>query len=171
LLQNIGAIDTKGLDLTVGWSGPETSFGTFGVQWVNVFLIDYTEHVPATVGFTQIERDGTERGSPDQAYPEYKFSMIFDWVYGSWSAAFTTRYISDVTESQGGNKLGDKAYNDLQVTWSPEFWRGNAGVTLGINNMFGTKPPGCVSCGLNNFDPTTYEASPQTAYVRLTYEM
>jgi iron complex outermembrane receptor protein len=171
LLQNIGAIETKGLDITLGWRSPETSIGEFGVDFVNVILTDYTEIVPATLGFTRIGRDGTERGSPDQAFPEYKFSLVIDWLRGPWSAAFTTRYISGVTESQGGNKLGNKAYNDLQITWSPAVWEGTAGITLGINNMFGTKPPGCVSCGLNNFDPTTYEAPPQQAYVRLTYEM
>ncbi len=171
LLQNIGAIDTKGLDITVSWRSPDTSFGSFGVRVINAVLTDYTESIPATVGFTQEGRDGTERGSPDQAFPEYKMTAIIDWTFGNWSAAFTTRYISSVRESDAPNTLGNKAYNDIQATWSPEFWKGTAGITLGVNNLFGTKPPGCFSCGLNNFDPTTYDPPGLVIYLRLTYDM
>ncbi len=28
------------------------------------------------------------------------------------------------------------------------------GFALGVNNLFNVKAPGCISCDLNNFDPT-----------------
>jgi iron complex outermembrane receptor protein len=171
LLQNIAAIETQGLDLTLGWRSPETGFGTFGLRWINVFLLDFTEIVPATVGVTEIEREGTERGSPDQAYPEWKFHLVGDWSRGAWSGSWTMRYIKGIDEANDPNELDGRVYNDVQATWRPEFWKGTAGITLGINNLFGTKTPGCVTCGLNNFDPTTYDPPGQIFYARLTYEM
>ncbi|HEU4427251.1 MAG TPA: TonB-dependent receptor [Myxococcota bacterium] len=171
LLQNIASIETKGLDVTLGWRSPDTGFGTFGIQWVNVILTDFTESVPATVGVTNIRREGTERGSPDQAYPEWKFHLIGDWTRGAWSGSWTMRYIKGVDEANDPNQLDGRVYNDIQATWRPEFWKGTAGITLGINNIFGTNAPGCVTCGLNNFDPTTYDAPGQVFYARLTYEM
>jgi len=175
LLQNIAGLDSKGLDITLGWRSPETGLGSFGVQWVHVLLTDFTETVPATVGTDSIERDGTERGGPDQAFPEYKFNMVVDWQRGTWSGAITTRYVSSVRESQDGitlgPKLSNKVYNDIQATWRPEFWKGTAGITFGINNVFGTKTPGCVICAINNLDPTTYDVPGQVFYARLSYEM
>lgn len=171
LLQNIGAIDTKGLDVTLTYRTPETSFGTIGLYWTNTFLLDYTETVPATNGSTAIDREGTERGSPDQTFPKWKSTGTIDWSINSFSASFTGRYIKGVTESQNGNKLGSRFYGDVQATWTPAFLDDRFGLTLGVNNVFDSDPPACISCGLNNFDPTTYDVPGQFGYVRLSYKM
>ena len=91
------------------------SFGTIGLYWSSTFLLDYTETVPATCGSTAIKREGTERGSPDQAFPEFKSTGTIDWSIGDFTAAFTGRYIDGVTESQNGNKLGDRFYGDIRA--------------------------------------------------------
>lgn len=171
LLQNIASIKTKGVDVTLNFRTPETTVGSFGLYWTNTFLLDYTEIVPATVGTTTIEREGTERGSPDQAFPKYKSTGILDWTLGDFNASFTGRYISGVTESQNDNKLKRRFYSDVQVTWTPSMLDQRIGLTLGINNLFDVDPPGCISCGLNNFDPTTYDVPGQFGYVRLSYKM
>ena len=76
-----------------------------------------------------IDRRGTERGSPDQAYPKFKANTTLDWTLGSFNASVTGRYIQHVTESGstpfGGitgnltNVLGSRFYVDAQVNWSP----------------------------------------------------
>jgi iron complex outermembrane receptor protein len=43
--------------------------------------------------------------------------------------------------------------------------------TVGVNNLFDRDPPACISCGLNNFDPTTYDVPGQFGYLRLSYKM
>lgn len=172
LLQNIGAIDTRGIDATITWRGPETAFGSFGLSFNNAILLEYTETVPSTTGSGEIEREGTERGSPDQAFPEYKFTAVLDWQQGDWSTSFTGRYISSVKETQADdNKLGTRFYGDAQVTFSPEALDRKVGLTLGVNNLFDTDPPGCFSCGLNNFDPGTYDVPSRFFYVRLNYRL
>jgi len=42
---------------------------------------------------------------------------------------------------------------------------------LGVNNLFNRPPPACISCGLNNFDPTTYDVPGRYFYARATYKM
>lgn len=170
-LQNIGGIDTDGIDVTLNWRGQPTSAGTFGLSLSQSFLLSFTETIPATAGSAEINREGTERGSPDQAYPEYKLTAILDWTLGEFSASYTGRYISSVEETQADNTLGSRYYSDIQASWFPDALEGKVGVTLGINNLFDEDPPACYSCGLNNFDPTTYDAPGQFGYLRLTYRM
>lgn len=171
LLQNIGSIKTRGVDLTLNFRTPETSVGSFGLYWSNNFLLEYTETVPATNGSTRIEREGTERGSPDQAFPKFKSTAVLDWASDNFNASFTGRYISGVTESQNANKLGRRFYGDVQATWMPAFLDERVSLTVGVNNVFDKDPPGCISCGLNNFDPTTYDVPGRFGYVRLSYKM
>lgn len=171
LLQNIAGIKTEGVDATLTYRTPETGIGVFGLYWTNSFLLDYTLSVPATTGVTRISREGTEQGSPDQAFPKYKSTGILDWSSGDWRASVTGRYISGVTESQNGNKMGSRFYTDVQIGWEPTLWNTRFGLTLGVNNLFNVDPPGCISCGLNNFDPTTYDVPGQFGYARITFKM
>lgn len=174
VLQNIAGISTRGLDVVLSYRTGETGAGTFGLYWANNFLFDYTISIPAVDGVDEISREGTERGSPDQAYPKYKATGTIDWASGDWHASITGRYIDGVVEfadTPDENPMSSKFYTDIQIGWSPSFWDQRFGITLGVNNLFDTQPPGCISCNLNNFDPTTYDVPGQFGYVRLTAKM
>ena len=171
LLQNIAGIDTDGLDVTLSYRTGETGAGTFGLFWSNTFLFNYAVTVPATGGVTKLNREGTEQGSPDQAFPKYKSTAIIDWKLADFGASLTGRYISAVVESQNANKLGRRLYTDLQLTWEPDMLSKRFGFAVGINNLFDKDPPDCISCGLNNFDPTTYDVPGRFGYVRVSYKM
>jgi iron complex outermembrane receptor protein len=173
LLQNIGGIDTRGFDVTLNYRTPEFASGQFGLYLSAVRLLEYTERVPATAGFTTIEREGTERGSPDQAFPKWKGTGIVDWTLGDIGATLTGRYIDGVVESQddGGNRLNSRFYTDVQLRWTPGFLDRRWSVAAGVNNLFDKDPPACITCGLNNFDPTTYDVPGRFGYVRLSYKM
>ena len=45
------------------------------------------------------------------------------------------------------------------------------GFAIGVNNLFNVDPPACISCGLNNMDPTTYDVPGTFFYARATYHM
>ena len=171
LLQNIAGIETDGLDVTLSYRTGETGAGTFGLFWSNTFLFNYAVTVPATGGVTKLNREGTEQGSPDQAFPKYKSTAILDWKLADFGASLTGRYISAVVESQNANKLGRRLYTDLQLTWEPDMFSKRFGFAVGINNLFDKDPPDCISCGLNNFDPTTYDVPGRFGYVRVSYKM
>jgi iron complex outermembrane receptor protein len=170
LLQNIASIETDGLDLILNWRSPEYGAGTFNLLWTNTFLFNYTVTVPATVGFTEIDREGTEQGSPDQAFPKFKSTMILDWTRGQVGASITGRYIDSVVEGNG-NQLNDRLYMDLQLRWNPDWLGEGLGFAIGANNLLGTNPPPCFTCGLNNMDPTTYDVPGTFFYGRVTFRM
>ncbi|MFJ5932299.1 TonB-dependent receptor domain-containing protein [Sphingomonas sp. NPDC092440] len=171
VLLNTGTIRTRGIDATLTLRSAETGAGTFGLSLYGNVLLKYAESVPATMGTTTTNYLGTERGSPDQAYPHFKGTGVFDWSLGPVSASVTGRYIGAVTEIQNGTRLGSRFYTDLQLQFRPTFMDSRFALTLGVNNLFNVNPPGCFSCSLNNYDPTTYDVPGQFGYLRLSYRM
>ena len=71
-LINIGGIKTRAVDLNINWSSPEWGFGRFSLNSYTTFLLEFTEFQPTSGGLAPLSREGTERGSPDQAYPKTK---------------------------------------------------------------------------------------------------
>ncbi|HVI34042.1 TonB-dependent receptor domain-containing protein [Phenylobacterium sp.] len=167
-LINIGGIETSSVDLNLIWRSPDWDAGRFGLRWYTSWLLDFTEFVPTSGGLAPIEREGTERGSPDQAYPELKSTLMVDWDREDFGATATFRHISAVDEAGDPNKLEARTYVDAQVRWSPAFMD-DIRVAVGVNNLFDKDPPGCVTCGLNNYDPNAYDAPGRFFYLRLTY--
>jgi iron complex outermembrane receptor protein len=189
-LQNIGGIETSGIDLNLDLRLAETGAGGFRFQWMTSFLLDYDELIGnAEGGFDRIAREGTEVGSPVRGYVETKSTLNTDWTFGEWFARLSFRYLSSLTEQCTGlvadfeetqlcssgpdtNELGDRLYTDTQVSWTPEGLQGGAWTfTLGVNNLFDEKPPICFSCDLNSLDGTLYPIAGQFWYARVIFEM
>ncbi|MFD1189879.1 TonB-dependent receptor domain-containing protein [Phenylobacterium conjunctum] len=169
-LINIGGVKTRAVDLNLNWRSPETSVGTFAVRSNSSFLLEYSEKVPTSTGLAEIKRQGTERGSPDQAYPKTKSTLAMDWDKGVWGATASARYLSSVKEvNAGDNKLAARTYFDAQLRYAPDYLEGFS-FALGVNNLFDKDPPGCISCGLNNYDPNAYDAPGRYFYFRLSYK-
>jgi iron complex outermembrane receptor protein len=169
VLLNTSAIRTRGIDVTFNARTRDTGAGLFGLSISGNYLLKYSEEVPATTGTTVIDYTGTERGSPDQAYPHFKGQATLDWDIGPVAAAFTGRYIDNVAETADGNELKSRFYGDVQLTFRPGWVGERLGLTLGINNVFDTDPPACFSCSLNNYDPTTYDVPGRFGCARLSY--
>ncbi|WP_114951052.1 TonB-dependent receptor domain-containing protein [Sphingosinicella terrae] len=165
-LLNVSSIETDGLDVVLNFRTAETGAGTFGLYWASTFLFNYSLAVPSTDGVTVIEREGTEQGSPDQAFPKFKSTGILDWSLDDFGASLTGRYISGVDEN--GGRLGSRFYTDVQLRWQID---DRFGFALGANNLFDVDPPPCITCGLNNFDPTTYDVPGTFIYARASVRM
>jgi iron complex outermembrane receptor protein len=170
LLQNIGEIRTRGIDVTVNYRTQQTSAGMFGLSLNGNFLLAYSETVPAQSGFTTTVYRGTTRGFPDQSYPRFKGTGVVDWTIGDLMASFTGRYIDSVREADG-KKLNSRFYSDVQIGYTPGFLDRRMMFTIGVNNVFNTNPPPCFSCTGPNFDPTTYDVPGQFGYLRISYKM
>jgi iron complex outermembrane receptor protein len=171
VLLNTGGIRTRGIDATFNLRTADTGAGSFGLYVAGNYLLKYSETVPATNGTTTTDYTGTERGSPDQAYPHFKGQATLDWATGPVTASVTGRYIDNVIEAQGGNELDRRFYGDAQLQFSPSWMENRIALTLGVNNVFNSDPPACFSCSLNNYDPTTYDVPGRFGYVRLSYKM
>lgn len=167
-LINIGGLETRQVDFTITYGLPETSIGTFDLRLNAANLIDFTEFVPTSAGLSPVSREGTERGSPDQAYPEWKASLGLDWSHGDFGGSLLARYISSIDEP--GNTIDSANYLDAQFRWTPSFLNDRVSFTAGILNLTDEDPPACFSCGLNNFDPTTYDPPGRFGYLRVAFK-
>jgi iron complex outermembrane receptor protein len=170
LLQNIAGIQTKGNDLNVAYHTRRTRYGTFGVTWNNTWLEKFDVIIPITGGTQTIDRKGTEQGSPSQAFPKWKSIGILDWDLADVGASLTGRYVSKLRESSG-NVMGGRLFTDVQLRWSPAMWDHMFSLAVGANNVLNTRIPGCVTCDLNNFDPTAYDLPGRFYYARLVVRM
>jgi iron complex outermembrane receptor protein len=169
-LINIGGIKTRALDINFNWVSPEWDFGTFAAHWYTTRLLEFTEYVPASGGLVAIKREGTERGSPDQAFPKWKSTLMLDWDKAEFGGTLTGRYISKVQEAGDPNALERRLYVDAQLRWSPKFLDDGLAFAVGVNNLFDKDPPGCVTCSLNNYDPNAYDAPGRFLYFRVSYK-
>jgi iron complex outermembrane receptor protein len=165
-LQNLDSIRTRGIDLTANYRTPETGIGSFGLSLNATRLLKYV--LSASNGFVVLDRKGTERGSPDQAFPKYKGNATIDWQSGWFGASFTGRYIDHVVESGADNRLNSRFYGDVQLRLTPLLMGKRIGISAGVNNVFNSDPPACITCSLNNFDPTTYDVPGQFGYLKLS---
>jgi iron complex outermembrane receptor protein len=170
LLQNIGEIRTRGIDLTVTYRTPETKVGIFGLTLNGNHLTRYTESFPTADGVTTISYKGTTRGFPDQSYPKFKGNGVVSWSLGDLGASFTGRYINHVAESDG-SRLRNTFYGDVQIVLTPSFLDKKFDFTVGVINVFNRNPPACTSCTGPNYDPTTYDVPGQFGYLRVAYKM
>jgi iron complex outermembrane receptor protein len=190
VLQNIGGIETDGIDINLDLGMAETGIGRFRFQWMTSILLSYDELVAnASGGLDRLEREGTEVGSPTRGYPDTKSTVNTDWMLGDWSARLSLRYISSLTEQCTGlvadfeefqlcsngpdtNNMSSRLYTDTQVSWAPsQFDDGRWTFTLGVNNLFDERPPICYSCDLNSLDGTLYPIGGQFWYLRAIFEM
>jgi iron complex outermembrane receptor protein len=190
VLQNIGGIETRGMDFNFDLTTAPTGIGHFRFQWMTSYLLDYDELVAnAQGGFDVIDRKGFEVGSPTRGYPEIKSNFNTDWFRNDWQVRLGIRYMDSLVENCQGlvadlgqtqfcsnapdtNKLGSVTYVDTQVNWSPSnFLDGRWTFSIGIDNLFDEEPPVCFSCDLNSYDGTLYEVGGQFWYLRAALEM
>ncbi|MEP6983853.1 MAG: TonB-dependent receptor, partial [Sphingomicrobium sp.] len=181
-LQNLASIHTRSIDVNLTYRTPETGFGRFGLTGNGSWLLKYVvTQTNGGLGVFVIDRRGTERGSPDQAYPRFKGNATLDWTLGGFNASVTGRYIAKVTEfsltplfNTGGrlsNVLASRTYLDAQANWTLPVMEHRITLTVGGNNLTDQDPPGCYTCSVNNYDPTTYDVPGQFFYGRISYKM
>ncbi|MGI9262303.1 MAG: TonB-dependent receptor plug domain-containing protein [Woeseiaceae bacterium] len=189
VLQNIGGIETTGFDWTVTVDFEPGRWGEFRARWANTHLIDYDEIINGPDGEVTIDRAGTELGSPERGFVEWKSTLIVDWMKEDWTVTLTNRFLSSIDEQCTGlvadfgfsdlcstptvNEIGDKLYTDLQVSWSPSGGSSDRRWTIqgGVQNLFDTSTPICFSCDLNSFDGTLHPISGSFFFGRIRLEL
>ena len=171
-LQNIGGIDTSGLDIALKYLSPMTGFGSFILSVNATYTDDYTELTANPDGsLTVNDRTGTITDETFQrAFPEWRAMTKVDWTLDRWGAGVTFRYV-DSMEQASGNTLKSKTFTDVQVRYDLGFGADNISITLGANNVFDVDPSVCDSCGVINMSPVVHDLPGTVGYIRLSYEM
>jgi len=168
-LLNLNAIETSGIDWTLAFRSAQFGGGSVGLNVNAAHLIKYDIVPPSDLNAPTQKYAGTERGSPDQAYPKFKLNGTIDWSAPAYGISFTGRYISAVNERDGVHRMGNVFYGDVQLYFSPGWMDHRLRLTAGVNNLFDRDPPPCFTCDSANFDPTTYDLPGRFGYLRLSY--
>lgn len=193
LLANNGDFKTNGVDVKINWAAPESSIGRFSAALQGTVVNKY--RVTDALGAEFPQREGVEVN--DGSIPRFTSNLQVDWAYNTWSAGWTVRYFSKVTEScsdandatpnsltnlglcsepdtvdntNSKNELSATVYNDVQFGWENPFGAQGVKITAGINNLFDEAPPTCVSCSLNGYDAGTYDLPGQFGYVQADWK-
>jgi iron complex outermembrane receptor protein len=190
-LRNIGSIKTRGIDLKLNYMSPRGGAGRLRARWLNNYLIDYWEVFPTTDGEFVSKLEGRVTGKPERVFPQFKSSLMLEWMFGDFSIALSTRYIHGVTEQCRGlqdfrdtcsdfaakekdddstNRLSPIVYNDVRFTWMPSFDDGLM-IAAGVNNLLNINPPVCYSCSLNGFSGAIYDVPGVFGYVNASYQV
>ena len=152
-----------------------TGVGRFGANWQSTYVDDY-EAIDKATGLAEPNAVGVEVN--DSSIPRFRSTLRLSWRQEALEGGWTLRYISSLTEQCGGgqgfavcddnvagtNELDAILYHDVRVQWHvPGFSR--LRISGGINNVFGTDPPECLSCSLNGYDASLYDLPGQFGYL------
>ena len=126
--------------------------------------------VPVPSGPELLDREGTQVGSPAQAFPKYKSVAVIDWEGTDFGATLTGRAVGKLKEV-GGHEMNAVFYTDLQLRWSPQFFAERFGFAVGVNNLADVRTPGCITCESNNFSQSVHDVPGRYFYARASFKM
>ncbi|MBB6065165.1 TonB-dependent receptor [Pseudoxanthomonas broegbernensis] len=187
-LANVGAIETRGVDLGLHWTLGQTRFGHFQLSFDGTYLDSYDYTAVSDQPGTRVGYAGKWKGSDSGGLGNFarnRARTTLNWSQGDFSAALVHRYVSHVyvdnldTASgahcdgsrsvvdtpQGGVvcKYKVPAYNyvDLSGAWHYAPW--NATFSLGVNNLFDKE--------MDSFavDYSTYDVIGRFVYARMSF--
>ncbi len=177
-LQNLGDLDTKGVDIGIGWAGPAQEFGRFVANWQTTYVWDFTV-VAKDTGLAEPRQVGVEVN--DSGIPRWRSMLRLTWDTPDLDVGWTLRYVSGLTEQCGDatgfpscsdsdagiNRLDAVLYHDLRaavrIPGLPDL-----GLAAGVNNVLNQDPPVCVSCSLNGYDASNHDLPGRFAYLEAT---
>ena len=93
-LQNLASIHVREIDVQSHLPHAATSDRPLRADLERLLAAEISDRPESTGTTLIINRRGTERGSPDQAYPMFKGNTTLDWTIGDFSASVTGRYIA-----------------------------------------------------------------------------
>jgi iron complex outermembrane receptor protein len=167
--QNIGAIDTNGLDLSVGYQFAMLPAETLSLDWQNTVLLNY--RVQETPGAAFLQEAGTFPSLPSSgSLTRYKSLLSLAFKTRQWSASWSIRYLG------GARVLGEDAGAPFAST--PGVWYHDLGASLqtarttwrvGVDNLADRHPPTLID-GTSNTSLNTYDVIGRFVYVRVTVE-
>ena len=169
-LQNLGGIDASGYDIAFSYLSPETSFGTFTLDFDATHLAEYKEITNNPDGSQSVnDLTGT---APDEtffrAFPEWRAVTSVGWSMNRFTGSLRFRWFDEMDND--GAKLDSAMFTDLRLSWNPSFADDSMTFTVGFNNVLDEDPPVCQNCGVIGFNPVVHDIPGRVGYVRFSYQ-
>jgi outer membrane receptor protein involved in Fe transport len=162
--QNIGAIDTDGIDLATTYQMPLRFGGRLRLDWQSTVLLDY--RVQETPGSAFIQEAGTFPNLTSAgSLTRWRSLLTTGYDRGAWTAEWTMQLLG------GARVLGESAntpfstapaivYHDISVQWQGT----PLTVAVGVDNLFNRQPPTLID-GATNTNTNTYDVIGRLLYV------
>lgn len=167
-LQNLGATEVEGYDMTVRYGLPDTNFGALNFVWDTSYMSSYR-----TKATPESEWGDSQVGLYSDRSPIWRIrsNISANWSFGDFGLTWNTRYYSGMYEnckypsvaslcSDPGrrvdtgaaprHRMGSVTYHDVQGRYNAP-WNGE--IALGVNNLFEKDPPVSTQAFANSFDP------------------
>jgi outer membrane receptor protein involved in Fe transport len=162
--QNIGAIDTDGIDLGTTYQMPLRFGGKVRFDWQSTVLLDY--RVQETPGSAFIQEAGTFPNLTSAgSLTRWRSLLTTGYDRSAWTVEWTMQLLG------GARVLGEPAntpfstapalvYHDISVEW-----RGAPlTVAVGVDNLFNRQPPTLID-GVTNTNTNTFDVIGRSFYV------
>ena len=140
--QNIGDLDTSGLDLDVNYN-LETGVGDFRFGYVLNYVLDFAEYRPKLNDDGSVspeKRLKTEEGEFEQ--PEIRWTASVSWMADDMAASFAANYIGEFDGSEDAG-FGDRTVDSMMTVDATYSYMGieNTTLTIGATNLLNEEPP------------------------------
>ncbi len=186
--QNVGKLDTAGLDFAIRYALPTPTFGRFGF----VFDATWLQMMDQTLATGQVVHGRNtfdlntlnSAGGAGGTFPEWKFNAGVTWGLGGLGAGISTRFLSSFHEC--GDSTGDfsgsglcyvdstyqrkvSAYHteDAFVTYAFGTNYGKTNVSVGVQNLSNAPPAKIYNGFASSTDQYNYDQMGRFFYFRL----
>ncbi len=134
--QNIGDLDTSGLDFDIGYRLP-SDVGDFKFRFAMNYVLKYEELRPDANGGQRIS---LQEGQFEQ--PEVRHTTSVDWSQDDISATLAINYIGEF-DGDADSGFGDKTVDSMTTVDLVANYRGidNTTLSLGVTNLLNEEPP------------------------------
>ncbi len=163
--ENIGAIETDGIDLASGYHTDLGVFGSVRFDWDATVLLDY--RLQEAPGGSFVQEAGTfPNVSSAGSLTRFRSFFVAADDRGPWSVEWTLRYIgaARVLGLEPGSPFGSATgvfYHDLSAT---RRFKG-ATVNVGVDNVANQRPPTLID-GVTNTNINTYDVVGRSFHLR-----
>ena len=162
--QNIGDLDTNGLDLDVRYN-LDTDLGSFGISYMLNYMLEYEDRRPGANGGSRINL--TEG---DYELPEMRWTAAVDWSRDNLAARVAVNFIDGFAQDAAVQQPGMPEIDSYTTVDSTVNYFGfeKVTVTLGVTNLLDEEPP-MDYADFMGFAPTVHSGQGRFAYLQSTY--
>lgn len=169
-LQNIGSIETSGLDIMYNYLSPDTTVGQFILN-INATYLDEYKEITNNPDGTQTVNDLTGRHPEEtfqRAFPEWRATTSLDWVRNRFSGSLSIRWVDEML-LDSGETLDSVAFTDIRASYNPSWANDALTFTIGFNNVLDEDPPVC-NCQSIGLSRVMHDLPGRVGYVRVSYQ-
>jgi len=133
-VENLGKLQTRGVDLTASWHSGSTAFGSFGLNFDGTYVDQFKYQREKGGEFIKAVGRYTDNA------PVFRWQHVItgNWSMGSWGATLAQRFKSHYVDQDPSNTVGSYLVHDISVSYT--LFK-SLTLLAGVNNVFDKSPP------------------------------